>query len=65
MIMYLLFTKTNEMCDILVGGRPFDSAETIAPRTPARRIVARQRRLNRGVTLRAGGCDDYAACEDE
>jgi hypothetical protein len=47
------------------GGRPFHGARTIAPRTSARCILARRRRLNCGLTLRSRGCDDYAACEDE
>jgi len=41
------------------------TTQTIAPRTSARRILARQRQLNCGPTLRACGCDDYAACDDE
>ena len=47
------------------SGRAVHSTQTIASGASARRILARRRQFNGGVTLRVRGCDDYAACDDE
>src|ERR1700723_582565 len=51
--------------DAWAAGRPWHTTRSIAPRTSAWRILARQRQLSCGLTLCVCGCDDYAACDDD